>query len=210
MIRLVWLQCCWLLLVVSLTTTNAVELNPANFEVETAGKVVFINFYSPTCGHCTAMKPAWEQLEAEYAGHERYIVGTVNCQEHRMWCGKTFQTQGYPTMLYGNPAQQGIFLDEYEEERDYESLSAFAKEMFPTPTCDFENLGNCSSDVMENLAEMNLLPASKKPRLADLAAESRGSGRGEDDDDEEEDDEPDEGAATEGAAGRGATQGDEL
>lgn len=157
------------------------------------------------------MKPAWEQLEAEYAGHERYIVGTVNCQEHRMWCAKTFRTQGYPTMLYGNPAQQGIFLDEYEEERDYESLSAFAKEMFPRPLCDLDNLSNCSQDVMENLGEMKLLPDySHKPRLTDLASESQNRGRRGGDDDDEENDKPVENAAADGLSGTGAIQGEEL
>ena len=154
MLRFAWTLGFWIF-----SLAHGMELNPDNYDLETAGKVVFINFYSPTCGHCMDMKEAWEKLTEDYAGHEKYLVASVNCQTQRQWCRNTFSVKGYPSLRFGNPAHKGILLDEYETKRDYETLSEFATEMFAKPSlCTIDNKENCSSEVNERLATLAALP----------------------------------------------------
>jgi hypothetical protein len=67
----------WMLLglLASVASSETLELTPENFESETAGKVVFIKFFAPWCGH-------W------YVGVccER-IFAVLCCTENEFCCG---------------------------------------------------------------------------------------------------------------------------
>jgi len=59
----------------------AMELTAANFDTEVfnSGKSGFVKFFAPWCGHCKAMKPAWDELGSEYAGSKSVVIGDVDC-----------------------------------------------------------------------------------------------------------------------------------
>lgn len=146
----------WIAVFVS--TANAVEvlsLTPSNYATATANKIVFIKFFAPWCGHCKELAPVWEQLAADYADSDKYLIAEVDCTtpETQSWCSDTFDVEGFPTMLYGDPFREGALLEEYMDERDYETLSEFAEEMFATPLCNIDHLDGCSVETKEKLEE---------------------------------------------------------
>ena len=56
-------------------------------------------------------------------------------------------------MLYGYPFREGALLEEYLDERDYDTLSEFAEKMFATPLCNVDHLNGCSTETKEKLEE---------------------------------------------------------
>jgi len=59
--------------------------------------VWFVNFYSPRCGHCHDLAPAWRELARELEG-TGVMVAAVNCQEEPHLCRSQGIT-GYPSLL---------------------------------------------------------------------------------------------------------------
>uniref|UniRef100_A0A7S3L4W3 Thioredoxin domain-containing protein n=1 Tax=Amphora coffeiformis TaxID=265554 RepID=A0A7S3L4W3_9STRA len=146
----------WLAVFVSVT--NAVEvlsLTPSNYAAATANKIVFIKFFAPWCGHCIELAPTWEQLASDYADGDNYLIAEVNCvtPETESWCSDAFDIEGFPTLLYGDPFREGALLEEYLDERDYDTLSEFAEEMFATPLCNVDHLDGCSAETKDKLEE---------------------------------------------------------
>ncbi|GKY96084.1 hypothetical protein MPSEU_000568500 [Mayamaea pseudoterrestris] len=82
---------------VTLQSTHAAEeLTPERFqELTTSGKNGMVKFYQPWCGHCTKMKPDWDQLAAE--AHPSVFISDINCSEQEELCSEN-NVQGYPTI----------------------------------------------------------------------------------------------------------------
>jgi thioredoxin domain-containing protein 5 len=56
------------------------ELTPDNFDSSTASGLWFIEFYSPSCGHCRAFAPTWKQLVEQAATETPGVkLAQVNC-----------------------------------------------------------------------------------------------------------------------------------
>jgi len=117
-----------------------VELNDESFAAKTKGKVAFIKFYSPWCGHCKDMASDWEKLGAEYDGNDDVIIGEVDCtdDDSEEVCEEQ-NVEGFPTLKYGDVP----FLEDYDGERSYEKLFAFAEENLK-PSCSLKNMDLCS------------------------------------------------------------------
>jgi thioredoxin-like negative regulator of GroEL len=115
-----------LLLQASQGSAKVLELNEGNME-KTEGKAVFIKFFEPGCAPCHEMEEAWEKLDADWKGHAIGLIAEVNCLDHADLCDE-FDIDEVPSLLYGHPSS----LDKYDGERDYESLSAFAKKTIGT------------------------------------------------------------------------------
>jgi thioredoxin-like negative regulator of GroEL len=60
-----------------------------------SGKNGMIKFYQPWCGHCTKMKPAWDEVSA--AAHSSVFLADVNCSDNEDLCS-TVGVSGYPTI----------------------------------------------------------------------------------------------------------------
>lgn len=140
-----------LLLLLLLGTTNAAEvlsLTPGNYDTATANKIVMIKFFAPWCPHCQEMAPDWERLADDYRGSDKYLVAEVDCTtpETEDWCDEVFEIEGFPTVLYGDPGMEGALMEEYDGDRDYETMSAFATEMFAKPLCNVQNLDGCTDE----------------------------------------------------------------
>jgi protein disulfide-isomerase-like protein len=130
---------------------SAVHLTVDNFDELTHDRTVFIKFYAPWCGHCRAMADDWAKLEADWAGHAVGLVAEVDCtaDDGQPLC-EDFEVQGFPTLVYGDPLSS----ESYDGPRDYESLSAFAKEHISTPVCSAGRIDACSEadrSVIESL-----------------------------------------------------------
>jgi protein disulfide-isomerase-like protein len=119
---------------------GALELTPDNFATETAGKVVFLKFFAPWCGHCKAMKPAWDGLMAEFADSKTVLVADVDCTAGGKPLCDGNGVQGFPTIKHGDPSN----LEDYNGGRDADSLKKFASEL--KPLCSPANMDLCDED----------------------------------------------------------------
>lgn len=65
-------------MVVKEPTTNVVVLTPANFNsvVKESGKVVFVKFYAPWCGHCKHLAPTYIELADVFAEEPNVPLST--------------------------------------------------------------------------------------------------------------------------------------
>jgi hypothetical protein len=87
------------------------------------------------------MKPAWDKLMDDFAGNPGSLVADVDCTaEGKPLCDSN-GVEGFPTIKYGDPSN----LEKYEGGRDYDALSAFAKENLG-PSCGPANLDLCDAD----------------------------------------------------------------
>jgi len=75
-----------------------VDLNTANFErTITLNEIpVVVEFWSPSCGYCQMMAPAYQQAAAQL--EPRIRLGRVNTQAEPMIAGR-FGVQGTPTTI---------------------------------------------------------------------------------------------------------------
>jgi len=129
-------------------TGSAIELTPDTWDSETSGKTVFVKFFAPWCGHCKAMKPAWDSLMEEYASSETVLVADVDC----IGAGKPLcdevGVQGFPTIKYGDPSN----LEAYKGGRDLATLQTFTSEL--KPACNVATLENCDDDQKSTISEL--------------------------------------------------------
>jgi len=92
------------------------------------------------------MKPAWDQLAAEYADSKTAGVYDVDCtSDGKPLCG-THGVRGFPTIKYGDPSN----LEDYKGGRDLKSLQAFAAENLK-PMCSPANIDLCDADKKAQL-----------------------------------------------------------
>jgi len=80
------------------------------------GKIVVINFWATWCGPCHALEPIYERLAAHYAGNERVIFLSANCDEDESLVG--------PYLAERKPRSSEVFADGLEE--------LFGVDSFPT------------------------------------------------------------------------------
>jgi len=132
----------------SFTSTYAgyvLTLVQDDFDVYTAGKTVFLQFYTPWCNHCKKIAGEWRKLADEYRNDENILVAAVDCEheDSAVLCDD-FGIEGYPTFKYGDPTD----LREYEGDRSYRALSKFAKENLK-PSCSINAIHLCSKEKKE-------------------------------------------------------------
>lgn len=158
----------------SLSSSDAIELNPSNFDAMTAGKTVFLKMYAPWCGHCKAMAEDWSRLEDDFDGHAVALVASVDCTnpENQATC-QSAGVQGYPTVVWGDFSAP----ESYEGGRDYASLKAFADEHVTKPVCSIYNQDPCTDEqkatieTVGKLSDDELLAIAKKVSETEKAAE---------------------------------------
>jgi len=124
-----------------LSLAFSIELTPDTYDELTAGKTVFLKFYAPWCGHCKAMKPAWDELMDEYESNQEVLVADVDCIGSGKQLCDDVGVQGFPTIKHGNP----YALDDYDGGRDIDTLRTFASNL--GPSCGpGELLKHCDED----------------------------------------------------------------
>jgi len=105
------------------------------------------------------MKPAWDKLMKEYAGHDSAGVFDVDCTaEGKPLCDAN-GVRGFPTLKWGDVNA----LEAYEGGRDYDSLLKFAQENLK-PTCSPANIELCDAEKTAEIEKYSTMSE------ADLAA----------------------------------------
>jgi thioredoxin domain-containing protein 5 len=102
---------------------DVAHLTDATFESvrsESAASGMFAMFYAPWCGHCKAMKPAYEAAASQLLG--KVPFSAVDCTRSNAVC-KKFDVQGYPTIKY----IKGTKVLDYDSGRDQDALVAYAR-----------------------------------------------------------------------------------
>ncbi len=144
-----------LLLATASTTAFAIELTPDTWDSATAGKTVFVKFFAPWCGHCKAMKPAWDSLMEEYADSATVLVADVDCiGDGKPLCDKV-GVKGFPTVKYGDPTN----LEDYKGGRDSAALKKFTADL--KPACDIHTLEHCSEEQKKSVERLKATPVEE-------------------------------------------------
>lgn len=157
MMMISWRSNC-ILVAVLLALGNVVvdatkELDSTSFEELTkSGKNGMVKFFQPWCGHCTAMKPAWDQL-AESVDASVFIAD-VNCSDQDDLCSKN-EVKGYPTIKVYKDGE----VSDYKGGRSFEDLMEYVDENL-AQKCNVEKLTeNCSEKAVKYADKWKSKPA---------------------------------------------------
>jgi len=120
------------------TRTQKVALDKHNWNdmVEVEGRVSFVKFFAPWCGHCQAMAPEWEKL-GKYLENRPIkgvdlVIGTVDCMNMQaMALCLENRVDGYPSVKL---LREGILLENFFFARTYERMKRFLYEKLVDPT----------------------------------------------------------------------------
>ncbi len=67
-------------------------------EIADGSKSLFVSFYAPWCGHCTLMKPHFDELGERFGQHrDAIVIARVDCTQHEE-LRKRFGVEGFPTI----------------------------------------------------------------------------------------------------------------
>lgn len=98
------------------------------------------------------MKPDWDKLMEEFGSSPTKLVADVDCTGTGEALCK--DVQGFPTLKWGDPSN----LEDYEGERDYDSLKTFAEEQLK-PMCSPSNIDLCDDDKKAEIAKYQAMSA---------------------------------------------------
>ena len=75
------------------------KLDHMNFNktIYESKKWVFVEFYTPWCGHCKAMAPEWELVASAFSPDDPIIIAAIDAEEHE-WIADEHKVEGYPSM----------------------------------------------------------------------------------------------------------------
>jgi len=102
------------------------------------------------------MKPAWDKLMKEYAGHKSALVADVDCTAAGKPLCDSNGVKGFPTIKYGDPSA----LEDYKGGRDFDALKKFADENLK-PMCSPANIDLCDDDKKKEIEELMELDADE-------------------------------------------------
>lgn len=101
---------------------GAVELTDDTYNSAISdGKVYFVKYYAPWCGHCKRLAPTWDELADAVSG-TNVVIAKVDCTVAKSVCTGA-GVQGYPTLKL---VQNGKVKEDYRGSRDLTALKSFA------------------------------------------------------------------------------------
>jgi len=106
------------------------------------------------------MKPAWDSLMEQYAGHETKLVGDCDCTAAGKPLCDANGVKGFPTIKYGDPTD----LQAYEGGRDQKALETFAETKL-VPMCSPAKLDLCDDAKKADIEKFMALPAAELDTL---------------------------------------------
>jgi hypothetical protein len=102
------------------------------------------------------MKPAWDQLTAEFKDSKTALIADVDCTAGGKDLCSEIGVKGYPTIKYGDPNN----LEDYKGGRDFASLKKFAEENLG-PSCGPANLDLCDDEKKALIEKFSKMPAAE-------------------------------------------------
>jgi len=105
------------------------------------------------------MKPAWDQLAAEFKDSKTSGVFDVDCTADGKDLCEQAGVKGYPTIKYGSGDEIGNLKD-YDGGRDFEALKTFADENLG-PVCGPKTVEACSDEEKKQIAEFSAKPLAE-------------------------------------------------
>jgi len=135
-------------------------LTGATFKSALEGKGSLVMFYAPWCGHCKAMKPAFDEVGGLFNGQDSpVVIGKVDCTVETDLCSK-YGVSGYPTLQYFDAASGLDAGKPYSGGRDVPGLKSFVEETLK-PKCSAKNPEGCSEKEKGFLAKVQSLAKSE-------------------------------------------------
>jgi hypothetical protein len=104
------------------------------------------------------MKPAWDQLAANYESSDKVIVADVDCTAKGEPLCSRFGVEGFPTIKYFNPPDEDG--EDYEGGRDFDALAEFAATL--GPGCSSSTPDNCSEQQLAEMKEVTEMPEAQR------------------------------------------------
>ena len=162
------------LMLASLTLSTA-TLTKDNLSEVAGDKMVFLLLYAPWCGHCRAVKPAWEALTEDFRDSDTLFVSEVDCtsNEGKELCAH-LGVQGYPTIKYWTDGAGKEDAKPYQGGRDLDALRKHVEDNM-LPKCDAKDPegSGCDDQEIAYVAKMITkggealedVDALRKPRL---------------------------------------------
>ena len=95
-------------------------------------------------------------MAKEWVNNKDVLVASVDCTLNEEFCLK-LGIQGFPTLLFGDPSEEGIFLEPYNGDKKYEDLSKFANATLSRPICSPANPSLCDGPEKEKIVKMRSL-----------------------------------------------------
>lgn len=125
------------------------QLHEHNWDEAVKGKQLFIKFWSPSCGHCLKMKPAWKKLEKTFETTPTALIAGVDCEGQGQSLCEKLGIESYPTLKYGTVDK----FEEYEGDRDFKSLQTFVEKKVVS-MCGADNPNSCNAERNALLEEV--------------------------------------------------------
>jgi len=107
--------------------SQVIKLDSDQFISEVPKNHHFIMFYAPWCGHCSRLKPTWEELATNMQSdsNRKVNIAQVDCTVETELCS-TQDVTGYPTLkLFVKGSKEAV---RYRGPRDLTSLLSFIDE----------------------------------------------------------------------------------
>jgi hypothetical protein len=104
------------------------------------------------------MKPAWDQLSAEYSESSSVVVADVDCTVEKDLCSE-YDVSGYPTIKYFTP-ETGEKGEGYNGARDLDGLKTFVADTLEVK-CLLNDTAGCSEKENEFLGKWKDKPAAE-------------------------------------------------
>eukprot|EP00978_Attheya_sp_CCMP212_P002594 scaffold5287_cov59-Attheya_sp.AAC.4 len=121
--------------------------------------IISVVLVSNRCDHCKKVAPMWEKLAGEWAGNGAVLIGEVDCTVEKSLC-KKFKVEGLPTLLYGDPSNDGIYLEYFGGDRNWKNLKSFAKEKLSKKPCSPGNMSGCDDATRSKYEKLMKLSTS--------------------------------------------------
>jgi protein disulfide-isomerase A6 len=95
------------------------------------------------------MKPAWDDLSAEYESSSSVVIADVDCTIESALCQK-YEVKGYPTIKYWADGEQQA----YSGGRDFDTLKQFVVDNLERG-CDVNDPSSCSEKEQKYIEKMS-------------------------------------------------------